>query len=663
MGGWGGANERARGRVAALAAFLAVLPWERYTVDAGTIHDTSMQDVICWCPSGQRGESFANACRSAAEITGGICESYFSVIQGFSGQFPSGSVDSIEGGLFPDAANACQGQEMLQCSSKKRVWAQTLQETQLWNLDSLDNEVDGNYEYSALGTGVNIYVLDTGVASRHPQFAYPQEDIDKGLFKPTDRRVVHGVSTVPGFTTEDCFGHGTAVAGVAAGKTFGVAKNATIIAVRTLDCEGLAGTDHVLMAMSWVLDNHKKPAVVQMSLTTQEVDHPMDAAAAALVKAGLTVVASAGNFGLDTESCSPARDPAVIAVGASNIDNTVWRKSNYGPDVTLFAPGTSILSAWKARGGRPSIERSDGTSVAAPHVSGAIALHLEHHPHHTPQQVLEVLLRNALHGAMAGLPEGTPNILLRVDPQANAALLDVGDTDLGDTVISMDGTEHHTVVLTNVGSENMTFSLLVVAHGLYGGWLSAQPSAGSLGPEQAVEVALLYEADGLRPGRYASTVTVLSDALNDRVELDARLLVLCSNYSGLDTEAPRTVGFLEGVTVAAHDASPPWDTFEDYSSLGGPPHVWVEFHLRFSHPIKDLPGGSVSLSAGAVVEVLESDVRGRMCGDYIVRGQVPVQPWVQSSVEVCLTLEEAAVLDVYGKPFPNATDCATVKLR
>jgi len=52
-----------------------------------------------------------------------------------------------------------------------------------------------------------------------------------------------------------------------------------------------------------------------------------------------------------------------------------------------------------------------------------------------------------------------------------------------------------------------------------------------------------------------------------------------------------------------------------------------------------------------------------MCGDYIVRGQVPVQPWVQSSVEVCLTLEEAAVLDVYGKPFPNATDCATVKLR
>ena len=146
--------------------------------------------------------------------------------------------------------------------------------------------------------------------------------------------------------TSDCFGHGTAVASMAAGTVNGVAKGANLIAVRVLDCTGSGSMANVVTALEWVLTqaNAKLPSrrsVINLSLTGP-LYTALNTAVTALTAAGHVVVTAAGNSASDTCQSSPGSTPSCITVAAT--DNYDGRSSfsSYGACVDLYAPGSSV---------------------------------------------------------------------------------------------------------------------------------------------------------------------------------------------------------------------------------------------------------------------------------------------------------------------------------
>jgi subtilisin family serine protease len=197
------------------------------------------------------------------------------------------------------------------------------------------------------------------------------------------------------------------VAGTVAGSSYGVARSASVVAVRVLDCNGNGTTSGVVAGMDWVRLNHVKPAVANLSLGGAAAQ-AVDDAVANLVAAGVTVAVAAGNSSYDACQFSPARAPAALTVGATNQFDQQAAFSNHGSCVDLYAPGDGITSAG-LYGGTQTLS---GTSMASPHVAGAAALYLETSPAATPATVASVLLSSATPGRLSALGPGSPNQLL-----------------------------------------------------------------------------------------------------------------------------------------------------------------------------------------------------------------------------------------------------------
>jgi subtilisin family serine protease len=236
----------------------------------------------------------------------------------------------------------------------------TVMDTQVgapWNLDQLDGFEDSNYSYKYSGIGTDVYVVDTGVDSKHPELSRVSTGFD-------------AFGSASGQT--DCHGHGTHVAGVISGKTYGVAKGATIVPVRVLNCAGLGTTATLTAGIDWILSNFDKSkvSIVNMSLGGPK-DIAVNSATEKLVSAGLVVVAAAGNSNVDACTSSPASAIGVIAVGATDQSKAKAAYSNWGNCVSIFAPGTKIPSASPFNYTVPSIK--SGTSQAASVVSGVLA--------------------------------------------------------------------------------------------------------------------------------------------------------------------------------------------------------------------------------------------------------------------------------------------------
>ncbi|MFF3749456.1 S8 family peptidase [Streptomyces sp. NPDC002018] len=272
-----------------------------------------------------------------------------------------------------------------------------------WGLDRIDQAalpLNRQYTYpDTAGQGATVYVIDTGVRITHQDFG---------------GRASYGYDAVDGDTTaQDGNGHGTHVAATAAGTSYGVAKKAKIVAVRVLNNAGSGTTAQVVAGIDWVTRNHSGPSVANVSLGGG-ADPALDTAVQNSINSGVTYAIAAGNSGANAQNYSPARVAAAITVGATTSTDARASYSNYGTRVDLFAPGSSITSAWNTSDTATST--INGTSMATPHVAGAVAVYLTGHPTATPAQVSTALVNGATSNVVTNPGTGSPNKLLRIVP-------------------------------------------------------------------------------------------------------------------------------------------------------------------------------------------------------------------------------------------------------
>ncbi|MFV0133840.1 S8 family peptidase [Streptomyces sp. HMX87] len=320
-----------------------------------------------------------------------------------------------------------------------------------WGLDRIDQRnlpLDRSYTYpDHAGQGVTAYVIDTGVRISHSDFG---------------GRASYGYDAIDNDNTaQDGHGHGTHVAGTVAGNAYGVAKKAKIVGVRVLNNQGSGTTAQVVAGIDWVARNAAKPAVANMSLGGG-ADSALDTAVRNAIASGVTFAVAAGNESTNAGTRSPARVTEAITVGATTSSDARASYSNYGTVLDLFAPGSSITSAWNSSDS--ATNTISGTSMATPHVAGAAALYLADNPSATPAQVSSALTSAATTGVVGNPGSGSPNRLLNVgtgggNPDPPGSRFE----NTGDYAINDNATVESPVTVSGV-SGNAPSSLAVEVH-------------------------------------------------------------------------------------------------------------------------------------------------------------------------------------------------------
>jgi subtilisin family serine protease len=340
----------------------------------------------------------AGAAEELVRANGGtLLHVYQDALKGFSARFDGGSLGKME------------SDERVESIEQDRVISINASRKQLnppsWGIDRIDQRdlpLNASYIYEAAGAGVNIYVIDTGIRITHLDF---------------DGRASYGYDFVDNDEiADDGHGHGTHVSGTAAGKNFGVAKSAKLIAVRVLNDGGFGTFEGVIAGVDWVtgqrLSNPTVPAVANMSLGAAGFSFPpLENAIRTSIAFGVTYAIAAGNsFGNDACTNTPANVTEALTVGATNINDVRADFSDTGPCLDLFAPGEAINSTWNFNDSATAI--LSGTSMATPHVAGVAALYLGRHPSASPAEVADVVTNNATPNHVIDAGFGSPNLLL-----------------------------------------------------------------------------------------------------------------------------------------------------------------------------------------------------------------------------------------------------------
>jgi subtilisin family serine protease len=341
------------------------------------------------------GDSHSAAADASRRFGGRVEHVYSSALSGFAISLPD-----------PAAARLAADPRIASIELDGVVTADAVESPVTWGLDRIDQHslpLSNSYQYTATGSGVTAYIIDTGIRFTHSEFG---------------GRAVTGYDAVTaGGNAADCNGHGTHVAGTVGGSTYGVAKGVHLVAVRVLDCSGSGTTSGVIAGIDWVTGNHQagQPAVANMSLGGG-ASSALDAAVRNSIADGVAYAIAAGNGnrgGKAQDACntSPARVTEAMTVSATDSSDTKPRWANTGTCVDWFAPGVSITSSWYTSD--TATNTISGTSMATPHTAGVAALYLQTAPAGTtPQQVRDALAANATPGVVKSPGSGTPNLLL-----------------------------------------------------------------------------------------------------------------------------------------------------------------------------------------------------------------------------------------------------------
>lgn len=293
-------------------------------------------------------------------------------------------------------------------------------------LDPQGPPLDGVSDGSETGRGVHAFIIDTGIRADHEEF--PHRRLGQGTDLVRDGR--RGPEECPTTVLRELGdagdldpllygGHGTHMAGVLGGESYGVANGVTLHSVRVLDCYGRGFASDLIAGIDWVTgyvvrqrERHSYPAVVTIGVGVFGRRGPrgwprslVDEVTRSSIASGITYVVAAGNFGSERGSTcldiAPARVWEAVTVGATGSRDgvvSVPRFSSRGPCVDIHAPGVDIESAWH-RSTRDSAVLT-GTSVAAPVVAGAVARMLERNPQASPDELVTELYRSAKYDAL-----------------------------------------------------------------------------------------------------------------------------------------------------------------------------------------------------------------------------------------------------------------------
>jgi aqualysin 1 len=324
--------------------------------------------------------------RKLANVPGGKLHfTYQYAVKGFAATLPPQAVAALE-----------SNPNVLLVEQDQIAAIVTIQSNATWGLDRIDQRarpLSTTYEYNQTGAGVRSYIIDTGILTSHSQFG---------------GRASAGYDALGG-NGQDCNGHGTHVAGTVGGSTYGVAKSTSLIAVRVLDCSGSGSNSGVIAGVDWVRNNHIKPAVANMSLGGG-ASSALDNAVTNAINAGVPFAVAAGNENVNACNSSPARAASALTVGSTTSTDARSSFSNYGSCLDIFAPGSSITSAWYTS--TTATNTISGTSMASPHVAGVAALYLQTNPSASAATVNSAIINSATTGVVTSAGTGSPNRLL-----------------------------------------------------------------------------------------------------------------------------------------------------------------------------------------------------------------------------------------------------------
>ncbi len=336
--------------------------------------DAIPNEYIVTFKSGVTTASAASTMRDIAALGASIL-SELPIIRGFSCQLTASHITILR-----------TNPNIKYIEANKLIKANTEYLNPPYGLDRVDQRAGADSKYNDFnydGSGVHAYIIDTGIKTSHNEFS---------------GRIGDGFSSIMG-TSEDCNGHGTHVASTVGGTKFGLAKKVTLHPVRVLNCIGRGSDATVIAGLQWVSTNVAKnpfPSVVNMSLGGPRSEALNDAVRALTDRQIVVVVAAGNDYAMDACGVSPASAPSALTVAATDSADSRADFSNIGPCVDLFAPGDDVLGA--GIGSDSAAIRLSGTSMASPHVAGAIAQYLQRYPRLTVNQVNVAILFSSTPG-------------------------------------------------------------------------------------------------------------------------------------------------------------------------------------------------------------------------------------------------------------------------